>query len=149
MDKTLRKHALDLFAKQMQELLPTFVPFKGKSKYFFGSEKVWEDVSSVPNANLYIVFTPEFKGRNQFTIEVGWSKLRRFPQVSRRPSLAFEPDFQGCYERPEATTRLPYLAGGDEWIDVNSDNLEAAILGQLNNLIDYGLPFLRGVAKLA
>lgn len=145
MDKKLKKRVIDQFAKYMQAELQTFVLFQEKSDYFFSSEKVWEDVSTVPGANLYIIFTPEFKGRDQFTIEIGWSKLRRFPRVITRPFLAFKSDFENCYELQEATTRLPYITGEKEWIDINMDNSEEVIQKQIKNLIEYGMPFLMGI----
>lgn len=147
MDKDLKKRAIDFFTQYLGESLPTFTSYREKSKYFFGSEKVWEDVTSVSAGYLYVIFCPEYKGRNQFTIEIGWSKLRRFPHVSRRPFLAFKSDFENCYIHQEATTRLSYITGATEWLDIDRDNVEAVIREQIRSLVEHGIPFLHGIAE--
>ena len=132
----------------MTEALPSFAPFNEKNLYLWPSEKVWVDATTFTNATLYILFCPESKGRDQFTIELGWSKLRRFPELIQRPSLAFKADFENCYERQEVITRLPYLTEENEWIDINGDDVEEIILKQMKNLIDCGMPFLLGIKPL-
>lgn len=145
MNKKLKKRVLDQFAAYMQKELQAFFPFKGSSDYFFDTEKVWEDSSTVAGVNLYVIFTPEFNGRDQFTIEIGWSRLQRFPQLVRRPSLSFSSEFARCSNAQEATARLPKIISLelDSWVGVNKDNVEEVVSTQFKNLMTHGIPFLK------
>ncbi|BBB68167.1 hypothetical protein UNDYM_3914 [Undibacterium sp. YM2] len=145
MNKKLKKRVLDQFAACMQKELQAFSLFKGSSDYFFDTEKVWEDSSTVAGVNLYVIFTPEFNGRDQFTIEIGWSRLQRFPQLVRRPSLSFSSEFTLCSDAQEATARLPKIMSLelDSWVEVNKDNVEEVVSTQFKNLMAYGMPFLK------
>jgi hypothetical protein len=147
LDKNLKKRAIALFTEHMLAELPSFVQYAKKSDYFFSTEKVWEDISTIPGANLYIIFSPEFKGRDQFTIELGWSKLCRFPEVLRRPSLSFKAEFQNCHSLEEATARLPKIISLDSesWININAESVGEVIAEQFRNLIEYGIPFLKKI----
>ncbi|MFZ6781313.1 hypothetical protein ACO0LD_31135 [Undibacterium sp. Ji83W] len=145
MDKKLKKRISDQFAACMQKELQAFSLFRGRSDYFFDTETVWEDSSTVAGVNLYVIFTPEFNGRDQFTIEMGWSRLQRFPQLVRRPSLSFASEFAHCSDAQEATARLPKIISLelDSWIEVNKDNVEEVISMQFKNLMEHGMPFLK------
>jgi hypothetical protein len=149
LDKNLKKRVIALFTAHMQAELPSFVPFTKKSEYFFSAEKVWEDTSIVPGARLYIIFSPEFNGRDQFSIELGWSKLHRFPQVLRRPSLSFESEFRNCHQLDEATARLPKIISlhFESWIDINAEKMEEVMAEQFRMLIEYGIPFLKKIEE--
>ena len=149
MDKKLKKRIYDVLARLIHELLPSFVPFQEKTKYLWPGEKAWEDTSSTQNASLYIIFSPEYKGRDQFTIEIAWSRLRRFPELIRRPSLAISGrgEIEQCYVYQEASVRLPRLVEEESWVDVNNDNVDEAVARQFKTLLDYGVPFLIGVAS--
>ena len=145
MEKKFKKVVIDLFTRRLHEALPSFAPLKEKSEYLLPAEKAWQDSSTVAGANSYIIFTPDFKGRDQFTIELGWSTLRRFPELLRRPSLSFAHDFENCYARPEASARLPKIISldTDSWISINPENVEETIAQQIRDIIDFGIPFLK------
>jgi hypothetical protein len=149
MDRKLRKRAFDLFARHMKESLPTFKPFRAKSLYVWPGEVVWEDAETMGDTTLFIILSPEPKGRDQFTVELGWSRLRRFPELIQRPSLAFQSEFERCYERDEATVRLSSLTDHHSWIDLYDDNVNVAVATQVRNLLDHGIPFLQAVSLRA
>ncbi|MFL6660487.1 MAG: hypothetical protein ACJ8GW_20540 [Massilia sp.] len=145
MDKALKKLAIDEFAKLIEQNLPGFQPYSEKNRHLVPGERVWINETTFGDVSLFAIFSPEDKGRDQFTIELGWSRMRRFPQLGRRPSLAFKSDFESCYERAEAITRLSYLTGEKEWIDINKENVKAVMLEQINSLASIGIRFLSGV----
>jgi len=142
MEKKLKRRAIEKFIRCINETLPSFVPLEEKNNYLFPGEKVWLDAKTLDDATLYILFCPEHKGRDQFTIEIGWSKLFRFPELIQRPSLVSKADFDKRYQQQEAVTRLSYLTGEKEWIDINESNIEEVIQAQARNLVVYGMPFL-------
>lgn len=145
MDKKLKKRVTDQFAACMQAELPSFSLYLGSRDYLFDAETVWEDSSTMAGVYLYVILTPEFKGRDQFTIEIAWSRLRRFPQLVRRPSLSFASEFENCFEAHEASARLPKIISLDQdsWIDINKDNVDEVMHKQFMDLMKYGMPFLK------
>lgn len=143
MERKLKKRLFDLFAENMQKALPTFRPFKAKSSYVWPGELIWQDGETIADTSLFIIVSPESKGRDQFTVELGWSKLRRFPELAQRPSLVSQVDFEHCHDHREATLRLSSLTDHISWIDVNYDEVEVAVANQLRNLLDHGIPFLK------
>jgi hypothetical protein len=146
MDRKLKKQVVDMFARHMKESLPTFTAFTARSSYLWPGEVVWEDGATVGGTTLFVILSPEPNGRDQFAVELGWSRLHRFPQLIQRPSLAFQSDFERCGERDEATMRLSSLTEHQSWIDVDDDNVNVAVSTQVRNLLDHGIPFLKAAA---
>jgi hypothetical protein len=61
--------------------------------------------------HLWAVLVPDQK-REAFTIELGWSRMGRFPQLTMRPSLA-RPEEIGLQH--EYLCRLGELSRGEDW----------------------------------
>jgi hypothetical protein len=73
---------------------------------------------------------PDRKGREAFTVEIGWSKLGRFPELSMRPSFDTPSLRRNEFELDEYVCRLGMLvSGGDYRWELegleNPDSLEA------------------------
>lgn len=143
MEKKLKKRAISLFEKRMLQELPNFTRTEEKSLYIWPDEVVW--VKDGESAKYFVIFSPNAKGRDEFVIEIGWSKLHRFPELQRRPSLSFEFEFKDCYSLDEATARVSYFSEREYSPVVNEDNLEEVVAAQFAELREHGIPFLRGV----
>lgn len=132
MRKEYGKALRDLFTSMMAERLPQFSPYGGKSMYLAPGERVFQwPVSDI--VHLFVFCVPDERGHEAFTVEIGWSTLSRLPELSMRPS--FDPsENRKEFDQAEAVTRLPYLAGSDEWwtIEAISDpfSIEALMAKQ-------------------
>jgi hypothetical protein len=101
----------DLFAELLSSACPFFewvkkplilVGFPGERAYR------WTVTES---EHAWVVLVPDQK-REAFTIELGWSRKSRFPQLSMRPSLAHPRDVGS---EDEYLCRLGELARGTDW----------------------------------
>jgi len=132
MRKEYGKALRDGFAREMRKRLPDFKPFKGKSDYLFPGERSFTSPAD-KDLNLWIVCTPDLRGHESFTVEVGWSTRDGFPELSMRPSCA-PSTTRDEFRQDEAMTRLAYLTGDPEWwvIEETADpfSLEALMAQQ-------------------
>src|ERR1700752_1679746 len=104
MDKKLRLKFTNAFSKHMASLLPEFAIVKIKSMYVWPAESVWR--KDTDEASYFVVLTPEPKGQSdKMTIELGWSRLKRFPELTRRPWLPTSDDIES-HKLEEGTIRL-------------------------------------------
>jgi len=158
-----------LFEKAMSQQLPAFTPTKVGSDYLFPGERAFRKrIEGV--ADLWIVLSPNQK-MDEFSVELGWSRLARFPELVMRPSLQRPYE---AFNETEYMCRLGELAfGKDHWWVVekfraprNVEDLVAS-LGKLSaqvaservkpkvdeavaTLMEKGIPYLEEVvAKLA
>ncbi|GAB3550381.1 hypothetical protein GCM10027343_33310 [Noviherbaspirillum agri] len=158
-----------LFEKAMSQHLPDFIPTKVASDYVFPGERTFRKrVEGI--ADLWIVLSPSQR-MEEFSIELGWSRLARFPELVMRPSL--QQPYE-AFDETEYMCRLGELAfGKDHWWVVEKfqapSNMEdlAASLEKLSGplaiervkprvdeavgtLIEKGIPYLEGaIAKLS
>lgn len=113
MRKEYGKALRDGFTREMKNRLPDFKPFKGKSDYLFPGERAFTRPAD-KGLHLWIVCTPDQRGHESFTVDVGWSTRDGFPELSMRPSCEPTPA-RDEFRQDEAMTRLAYLTGDPEW----------------------------------
>lgn len=97
----------NVFEKEMKSKLPQFELIKIKSVYIFPGERIFR---WIPKSSLhcFIILSPSHKGYDEFTIEIGWSVLGRFPELSVRPSPVKSAD-ENIFSRSEFICRLTNL----------------------------------------
>jgi hypothetical protein len=86
------------------------------------------------NQHAWVVLVPDQK-REAFTIELGWSRKGRFPQLTMRPSFARPKD---AAAEDEYLCRLGELCRGQDWwwtieelpLDATQDQMMAYIIAQ-------------------
>jgi hypothetical protein len=65
---------------------------------------------------LWVFLIPSVKGYNRFTVELGWSTLGRYPELSARPAPAWPGTDRAEFDLPEYVCRLVSLyARADPW----------------------------------
>ena len=171
MKKEFANALRDLFTEEMAKKFPEFKPVKMKSQYIWPGERVfcWVVADSV---GCYIVLVPSQKGYDEFTVEIGWSKLDRFPEISARGIHVPQPDHSE-FARDEFLCRLSSLWGSaDFWwqfYDVNkvmSDPVQHILIqtkklttaeaeetvlphvvSAIGKLKEHGIPYLKRYAS--
>lgn len=120
--KALRK----LFSSEMKRRLPQFVPVKVSSIYILPGERAFCWTPAEP-VHLWILLCPDQKDREAFTVELGWSKLGRFPELSMRPSFEAPSSGRDEFTLDEYVCRLGMLVSGlDYWWELESlDKLDS------------------------
>ena len=124
MRKEYRKAVRERFARGMADRFPHFELTKVDSPILFGGESVfrWEKTNDL---HCFVVLVPDLKGRQAFTLELGWSRRGRFPAVSMRPSILYSPDDPVPVDTEEAVVRLGGLVSGtDLWWSLPDRGLE-------------------------
>lgn len=107
MRKEYGKALRDTFDREMKARLPAFNLLRSKSMYIFPGERVYYRIPRDPIYCL-IILVPSRKDTDEFTIEIGWSKLGRFPE-SLRPSLQLPTATRTEFEQTEYVCRLSYF----------------------------------------
>ena len=121
MRKEYGKALRDMFTAEMKSQLPGFVPVKVTSPYIGPGERAFRWVPAEP-LHCWILLCPDQKGREAFTVEVGWSRLGRFPELSMRPSSAVPSPGRDELALDEYVCRLgEIVAGGDFWWELESN----------------------------
>ena len=114
--KAIRK----LFAQKIQEKLPDFRPAKISNIYFTPGDRAFE--KKVGNEVLYWINLNVNQKFECFTVEIGWSAIGRWPELSMRPS-PIRPDYNSEFEEQEYITRLPFLWTQDDyWFEIEPFN---------------------------
>ncbi len=87
MRKEYGKALRELFARGMRDRFPQFAPARVSSRYVFPGERLfrWAPAESL---HCWVILSPDGKGREAFYVEIGWSRLGRFPELGMRPSCA-------------------------------------------------------------
>lgn len=169
MRKEYSKELQRLFSKLIEENFPQFKPHKEKSMYYSAGERFycWKPNESI---SFFIIYSPDERGHEAFTIEIGWSTNNRLPELSMRPS--FQPTIERAeFSEKEAITRLPYFSGGTDFYliepAVTSFSIEDLIRQQtkrtpeevinkitpildniLKQLQKFGVPYLQEKARM-
>ncbi|CAI8838846.1 hypothetical protein [Methylocaldum szegediense] len=119
MRKEYGKALRDRFDREMKARLPTFKPFKSKSIYLFPGERVYHRILENP-IHCFIILVPSRKDTDEFTIEIGWSKPGRFPELGMRPSGRPTPE-RTEFEQAELVCRLSdFWTREDVWWPVGA-----------------------------
>ncbi len=123
MRKEYGKALRELFTVEMNARLPQFLPIKVSSIYLFPGERAFRWIPAEP-IHLWILLCPHQKGREAFTVEIGWSRLGRFPELSMRPSLEVPSARRVEFAMDEYVCRLGMLvSGGDYWWQLEDSEL--------------------------
>jgi hypothetical protein len=138
MRKEYGKALRALFAAEMKTRFPQFDATKVKSQYLFPGERAfcWNPREPI---RCWVVLKPNLKGHESFTVEIGWSKRGRFPELGMRPSLHAPREGHSEFTQPEYFCRLGKdRLGDDYWWEVEpfewnptADRFLAAIQKQL------------------
>lgn len=104
------------FLERFSALAPDYVlQPRGPAPYANPGETAFAWIPA-PTRVAWIILVPSLKGYNEFTIELGWSRLGRYPQLSMRPALPHPGPDRSEWNRPEYLCRLASLApGSPEW----------------------------------
>lgn len=114
MRKELGKALKEVFTRSMAAELPRFRETPVKSMYLNPGERVFEWAPGGAK-RLFVLLVPHPKGGDQFTVELGWSTLGRFPELGMRPSR-LPPMRSEEFREAEYICRLGEAAGGsDKW----------------------------------
>jgi hypothetical protein len=172
MRKEYGKQLRSLFLKRLREAAPEFEPTRVTSKYLFPGERAFRWIPFEP-LHCWIILTPSLKGHESFTVEVGWSVHRRFPELGMRPSLMPSLDAATAYSRDECVARVKELRGDTDHFwqlpdpavenpgdlqallqsmeSVSADEARAVIEPLVTDAIavtvKHGLPFLKGFVE--
>ncbi len=133
-----------LFADALVAACPDFAPVKMVVALaaYPGERPFRWTISTTTHA--WIVLVPDLK-REGFTVEIGWSRLGRFPQLTARPSSARPHDAGPC---AEYLGRLGEVAGGsDRWWILEDLPLDANAEQMMAHLIAMTTPIPPDVAR--
>ncbi|MDM4769189.1 hypothetical protein [Solimonas sp. SE-A11] len=97
----------ELFAARMKAEFPAWREVPAPKTWFFPGERLYVR-DDHPAAWQVIVLQPDMKDHDSFDIEIGWSRLKRVPELSMRPSLE-SPDSAEALAREEYICRLSSL----------------------------------------
>lgn len=113
MRKEYGKALRAVFTQEMKAHLPQFLPIKVSSFYIFPGEKAFRWVPAEPN-HFWIILCPDQKGREAFTLELGWSRFGRFPELGTRPSTKVPSKNRDEFALDEYVCRLGMLMTGED-----------------------------------
>jgi hypothetical protein len=118
--KEYGKALREQFAARMKQQLPQFQPVTVKhpssTKYaWWTGERVFRWIAK-DSVHCFIILVPTPKGADEFTVEVGWSTLGRYPELTQRPGDVPTLEREE-FGKPEFTCRLSWLIPGlaDWW----------------------------------
>lgn len=155
-----------LFERAMAQHCPDYEPVKVTSNYMWPGERAFRKrIDGV--ADLWIVLSPNQKFE-QFSVELGWSRFQRFPELSMRPSPiapsdAFDQDEYFCrlgeivHEHDHCWTIEPFRPPqGIEEIMAALEKMQASeaterVQPRVSEAIDalekHGIPYLGTVVR--
>jgi hypothetical protein len=147
MRKEYGKALRDAFAERMREDVPEFEPQHVASDYVFPGERLFRWIPVEP-IHCWVILKPDAKGREAFTVELGWSTRGRFPQLSMRPTPLASPTQPEAFERDECVARLSELRDGqDRWWSLPDPAVERP--GDLDALVASLEPIAASAAQQA
>jgi len=86
MSKKYKKYVRDSFEFKIGSLFPDFKKLQSKSEYVFPGNSVYTIPTNDTHIMGFLMLVPDCKGRDQFTLEIGWSTKSRFPELNMTPS---------------------------------------------------------------
>jgi hypothetical protein len=103
----------------VQKEEPAFEGFKGKSMWLMSSEYAY--VARWSHIWMFLTIYANPKGLQSFTIEFGWSKLLRYPEVVSSEFCDSEPNPKR-FQEPEYMDRIRVFLGEDTWWYLEDQN---------------------------
>ena len=94
----------ELFGARMKTELPAWREVPAPKTWFFPGERLYVR-DDHPAAWQVILLQPDMKDHDAFNIEIGWSRLKRVPELSMRPCME-APDSAEALVREEYVCRL-------------------------------------------
>ncbi|MES3022378.1 MAG: hypothetical protein V4857_12435 [Pseudomonadota bacterium] len=142
MDKKLRLRFTTAFAGEMKKAFPEYVAVKLKSIYVWPGESLWR--KDTEDCSYFIVLSPHPKGeKDEMTVELGWSRRKRFPELMQRPSIVTKEGVSTAAERDEGSVRIGNLcANAFDWTQVKDATIQDIVSFFILKLEQEGLPFL-------
>jgi hypothetical protein len=107
MRKEYGKALRELFAARMQADFPGWRAVPPPTPWYWPGERLYV-LDNHPVAWLVIVLQPNLKDHDAFNVEVGWSVLRRVPELSMRPPPD-DPHSDEAIQKDEYVCRLSEL----------------------------------------
>jgi len=101
------------FSEMLRALDPPFREFEGSSSYIRSSDYAYARRAK-RTVLLFLVLHINSKGWQSFTVEFGWSRLERFPEVlwAHFPDLTVDPK---RLKLKEYRQRIRVFLDGDKW----------------------------------
>ncbi|MES9859773.1 MAG: hypothetical protein ABW157_18280 [Candidatus Thiodiazotropha sp. LLP2] len=120
MRKEYGKALRSLFGQKILKTLPEFSPVKVSGIYFIPGNRAFEKKLTNGESHwINLNIDPKFE---RFTVEIGWSALGRWPELSMCPS-PIRPDHNIEFAEQEYITRLPFLWTTDDyWFEIEAFN---------------------------
>ena len=147
MDKKLRLKIVKELDTKITQAAPEFVQTKIKSMYVWPAETVWQKSTEI--CCYFLILTPELKrGEDKVTLELAWSRLKRFPELMQRPWLVTKEDLLTAHELQEGSVRIHALCDREfDWLPVSTDSVAEAIDFVMTKLMEKGFPFLDSLQR--
>ena len=121
--------------------LSGFELYERPSQYLWPNEVAITKTQS--RIALFIVFTPHEQDSKRYTLDIGWSRLNRFPQLPARPCLEEPSEDRAEFANDEYFTRIGLLARGrDQWWHAGDDgSYEESLTAATDSLIGVAVPY--------
>lgn len=160
----------DEFVASMAIAAPSFSFSKYRGLHFGPSEFLF--CSDAGDTHLFVIVVPKESDEPSFAVELGWSRLKRPPQLGMRPSRTPSVSGVELHDAEGAVRLRELMSGRDEWwelvpLDASDpesvrkfmefqmqppDDSEIAVL--MKPLVDdaiaafiaYGIPYLNGLS---
>jgi len=117
MKKEFGKALRSIFPRKLKEEFPDFTPFHEKSEMLGSGERAYYFQAS-KDVKIFLLLVPNIKAPNDFTLEIGWSILNRFPKINSKPYGRISSG-RGEFKHPECILRLSQLwSNMDPWWEV-------------------------------
>jgi hypothetical protein len=129
MQKKLRARLIQAFAHLADKLPPGFRSFRGKTDYLWPGQIPF--YAQTDNLWLFVVLYISPKSVDEFTVEFGWSRLRRYPEVLSVRCPCITPT-HAEFDSDEYLNRLGVLWDSDYWWLVGPDSLGSKPAPQLD-----------------
>lgn len=143
-----RKQLKDSVIRVMKTELPSFKRWTEKSLFIWPGELVFHE--AIISLNTFIVFSMHEQDDSLFTVDIGWSRQKRFPEIDMRPCDENPQSDAVLNEEKEFMTRLGILMNKDDcWWSVSDGSLgsiDAAVTDAVSAIKRYALPYLDGVS---
>jgi hypothetical protein len=143
MRKEYGKALRALFQHAIQQKLPSFSPISVES--LFVGERAFRWIPREP-LHCWVILVPD-RGQDAFTIDLAWSRRRRFPELDARPSLAAA----GANVMEHAVRLGTLIDDTDRWWTIDSLELTGSlgdVLAELRRSVEP-VPMATARARVA
>ena len=136
-----------IIGASQEALFPGFGLFDGESSYLWPNEIAYH--KKVQGFDLFLVLSPHEQDSSQFTVDVGWSRKGRFPELMMRPSFIDPDEDHSEFSQDEYFTRIGILENGiDKWWKITSPEDAADTLKNVAAEVErVAIPYLDLLAK--